>query len=152
MAWWEEIGLGIRVIKAAAAISVDASPGERFFTVAGGLVRLTGLLGYCTVAPGASNNCNFTLDPAEVLGAVTPLCTNLDITASTEGDIITITGDPGVAMVGGHLGMQLMMDAAPAGVVLTPGYIGFIADDALGTFLWVIWYKPIDSGATVTVT
>jgi len=151
MAWWEEIGLGIRVTKDAAALAIDPSPGEPFFTVAGGLVRLTGLLGYCTVAPGAGNNCQFTLDPDAAGGAITVLSLALDITASTAGDILTITGDPGDAMLGGHVARHVMMNSAPGGVVLTPGALGFIADAALGTFRWVIWYKPIDDGATVVV-
>uniref|UniRef100_A0A6H1Z7M5 Uncharacterized protein n=1 Tax=viral metagenome TaxID=1070528 RepID=A0A6H1Z7M5_9ZZZZ len=150
MAWWEELSLGIKVTKDAAAIAIDASPGEPFFTVAGGWVRLTGLLGYCTVAPGA-NNCQFCLAPDAVGAAVTVLSLAFDIDPATEGDLLTITGDPGVAMVGGHVARQQMMAAAPAGVVLSPGVIGFIADAAEGTYRWVLWYKPIDDGATVTV-
>lgn len=151
MAWWDELSLGIKVTKDAAAIAIDASPGEPFFTVAGGYVRLTGLLGYCTVAVGGANNCQFTLEPIAAGGAITVLDAGLDITASTEGDLITITGDPGVAMVAGHVARQQMMAANPAGVILSPGVIGFIADAALGTFRWILWYKPIDDVATITV-
>lgn len=149
MAWWEEIGLGIKVERAAEALAIDASPGAPFFTVAGGLVRLTGLLGYCTAAVGAGNICQFTLDPDAAGGAITVLDANLDITASTEGDIVSITGDPGVNLMGGHVCVQTMMPAAPRGVILEPGVIGFIATSVNGSFRWVLWYKPIDDGATV---
>jgi len=151
MAWWDELSLGIRVTKDAAALAIDATPGEPFFTVAGGWVRLTGLLGYCTVAPALANTCQFTLDPDAAGAATTVLSLVLDINGQTEGDILTITGDPGVAMVGGHVARQQMMPAAPAGVVLSPGVIGFIATAVQGTYRWVIWYKPIDDGASVTV-
>ena len=33
----------------------------------------------------------------------------------------------------------------------TPGVIGFIADAVQGTYRWILWYKPIDDVATVTV-
>ena len=151
MAWWEEIGLGIKVTRDAEALAIDASPGAPFFTVAGGLVRLTGLLGYCTVAVGGAQTVQFALDPDAAGAAVTVLDTGLNITASVEGDIISITGDPGVALMGGHVCVQAMMPASPAGVILAPGVIGFIATAALGTFRWVLWYKPVDDGATVTV-
>lgn len=151
MAWWDELSLGIKVTKDAAAIAIDPSPGEPFFTVAGGYVRLTGLLGYCTVAPALANNCQFTLEPDAAGGAITVLSLALDINGQTEGDLLTITGDPGVAMVGGHVARQQMMAANPAGVILSPGVIGFIADAVEGTYRWILWYKPIDDVATVTV-
>lgn len=151
MAWWEEIGLGIKVTRDAEALAIDPSPGAPFFTVAGGLVRLTGLLGYCTVAVGGGNICQFTLDPDAAGGAVTVLDANLDITACTEGDIISIGGDPGTNLLAGHVCVQQMLPASPAGVILASGVIGFIAAAALGTFRWVLWYKPVDDGATVTV-
>lgn len=148
MAWWDELSLGVRVTRDAEAIALDASPGAPFFTVSG-FVRLTGLLGYCTVAVGAGNACQFCLDPDAAGGAVTVLSTALDITTSTEGDLLTITGDPGVAMVGGHVARQAMMAAAPAGVVLAAGALGFIAAATFGTFRWVLWYKPLEDGATI---
>ncbi|KKL54710.1 hypothetical protein LCGC14_2262700 [marine sediment metagenome] len=150
MAWWEEIGLGIKVERAADALAIDASPGEPFFTVTG-LIRLTGLLGYCTVAVGGANTCQFTLDPDAAGAAVTVLDANLDITASTEGDIISIAGDPGTNLMAGHVCVQQMLPVAPRGVILEAGVIGFIATAALGTFRWVLYYKPVDDGATVTV-
>ena len=151
MAWWDELSLGIRVTKDAAALAIDATPGEPFFTVAGGWVRLTGLLGYCTVAVGGANTCQFTLEPVAVGGAITVLSLALDINGQTEGDLLTITGAPGVAMLGGHVARHQMMAAAPAGVVLSPGVIGFIATAVQGTYRWVLWYKPIDDVARVTV-
>jgi len=150
MAWWEEIGLGIKVERAADALAIDASPGEPFFTVTG-LIRLTGLLGYCTVAVGAGNICQFTLEPTAAGGAITVLDANLDITASTEGDIISIGGDPGTNLLAGHVCVQQMLPAAPRGIILEAGVIGFIATSVNGTFRWVLYYKPIDDGAAVTV-
>lgn len=149
MSWWDEASMGIRVTRGAEALDGTGSPGTPFFTVAGGLVRLTGLIGYCTVAVGGGNICQFTLDPDAVGAAITVLDGNLDLTASTEGDLVSIEGDPGTNLLGGHVPVQIMLGAAPRGIILGPGVIGFISAAALGTFRWVLFYKPINPAATV---
>lgn len=151
MAWWDELDLGIMVERPAAALAIDASPGEPFFTIAGGVVLLTGLIGIITVAPGGAQTLSFELDPDVGAGANTVLCTPTDIVAATLTDIITISGDPGDALINGHLASNLMFEDAPNGVALAPGVLGLVATSALGTVRWVIWYKPVDIGATIVV-
>lgn len=151
MAWWDDLDLGIKVERPAAALAIDPSPGEPFFTIAGGVVLLTGLIGIITVAPAGAQTISFELDPTVGAGADVVLCTPTNITAATLGDVITISGAPGDALINTHLASNLMMEDAPNGIALAPGILGLVATAAIGTVRWVLWYKPADTGATVVV-
>lgn len=151
MAWWDEIDIGIKVERTIDPMVIVASPGDPFFTIAGGMVLLTGLIGIIDVAPGGAQTISFELNPDVVAGADTVLCTPTNITTATLEDIITISGDPTDALINGHLQSNLMFEDAPNGIALAPGVLGFVATAALGQAHWVIWYKPVDDGAVVTV-
>lgn len=151
MAWWDDLDLGIRVDRPAEAIALTATPGDPFFTIADGMVLLTGLIGIVTVAPGAGQILSFELSPTVGAGADVVLCTPTDIATATLADIVTISGDPGDALINGHLQSNPMMEDAPSGVALAPGILGLVATSALGTMRWILWYKPVDVGATVVV-
>jgi hypothetical protein len=140
-------GLGIQVARAADAFVITGSPGDPYFTIAGGMVMITGLVGYITVAPGGANTISFEHNPDVGAGANTVLCTPTDVgTTGVEGDIITIDGLPGSALVCGHRGTNPMFTRA---IAVAPGVIGCVITAALGTVRWVLWYIPIDAGATV---
>ena len=151
MAWWDDLDLGIKVDRPAEAFAIVATPGDPYFTIAGGMVLLTGLIGIITVAPGGAQTLSFELSPTVVAGADVVLCTPTNIVAATLGDVITISGDPGDALINTHLASNLMMEDAPNGVALAPGILGLVATAAVGTARWVLWYKPADTGATVVV-
>jgi len=151
MAWWDDIDLGIKVERATDPIIVVATPGDPFFTIAGGMVVLTGLLGIVDVAPGGACTLSFELNPDVVAGADCVLCTPTDIAAATLDDIVTISGDPTDALINAHLQSNLMFEDAPNGIALAPGVLGLVGVDNRGEIHWVIWYKPIDVGAVVTV-
>lgn len=151
MAWWDGLDLGVMVERPAEALQIVGTPGDPYFTIAGGVVLLTGLIGIVTVAPGGAQTVSFELDPDVVAGADTVLCTPTNITAATLTDIITISGDPGDALINGHLASNLMFEDAPNGVALAPGILGCVATAAIGTIRWVLWYKPVDIGATIVV-
>ncbi|MBA7549595.1 hypothetical protein ES705_42085 [subsurface metagenome] len=151
MAWWDDLDLGIKVDRPAAAMANQATPGTPYFTIAGGVVLLTGLIGIITVAPGGAQTISFELDPTVVAGADVVLCTPTAITTATLGDVITISGAPGDALINGHLASNLMMESAPNGVALAPGVLGLVGTADQGTARWVLWYKPADTGATVVV-
>lgn len=143
-------GLGYKVTRGADALVITVSPGDPYFTVAGGMVLLTGLIGYCTVAVGGANNVNFVLHPDAAGGADTPLSAAVDLTAQTLGDVAVIVGAPGTGLSNGHLQSAVMGLTMGKGLVVSPGVIGCVIDAALGTYRWVLFYLPIDTGAYVT--
>lgn len=151
MAWWDDLDLGIKVERPAEALAIVATPGDPFFTIAGGMVLLTGLIGIVTVAPGGAQTISFELSPDVVAGADVVLCTPTNITTATLTDIITISGDPTDALINAHLQSNLMFEDAPNGIALAPGVLGLVATANLGTLRWIVWYKPVDVGATLVI-
>lgn len=136
-----------QVDRAADAFVITGSPGDPYFTVAGGLILIHGLLGYITVAPGGANTLSFEFNPDAAGGANVVLCTPTDVgTTGTLADLIVITGDPADALVCGHRGINPVMFRPLA---CAPGVIGCVITAALGTARWSLWYEPIDAGATV---
>ncbi len=142
--------LGYQVSRATDAFVITVSPGDPYFTVAGGVVLITALVGYITVTPGgAANTISFELNPDEATGADVVLCTPTDIgTTGVVGDLITITGDPADALICGHRGTNPTFDQGP--IVCSPGVIGCVITAAVGSARWDLWYIPVTNGATVT--
>lgn len=151
MAWWDKVDLGVKVERPAEAVAFVGTPGDPYFTIAGGMVLLTGLIGICTVAPGGALTLSWELDPTDAAGADVVLCTPTVCTTATLTDIITITGDPGDALINGHLQSNPMMEDAPHGVALAPGVLGLVGTAVQGTFRWILWYRPAEVGATVVI-
>ena len=141
--------MGVKVTRAAADV-FDGSQ-KALFTVAGGKVLVTALIGTVSgaaVDAGASNT-SFVTNPTT--GTDAAMCAVLDINADEAGTIYSITGEPGTALQGGSGGGAA---ANVAGFVVPVGTIDLltVADvgtgGALGAF--DIWYVPLDPGATVT--
>jgi len=143
--------LGTKVTRAAA----DVFDGTQttLFTVAGGKVMVTALIGEVTTAAidvGGSNT-SFVTNPT--VGTDAAMCAVLDINADEAGTIYSITGESATALQGGSGGGG---SAAVAGFVVAEGTIDLlsVADvgtgGALGAF--EIWYIALDSGATITST
>lgn len=145
--------LGIQVDRAAEAIAIVVSPGAAYFTVAGGLVLIKALVGVCTVTFGAAaNTLSFVLDPTAATGANTNLTGVTDIgTATVVGDVVAFVGAPATGPTGGHLAAQVLSLTAGVGVACMPGVIGLVATAAAGTMRWILWYIPLDAGATIVV-
>lgn len=141
--------LGRKVSRAAA----DVFDGTQtaLFTVAGGAVWVTALIGTVSGAAidaGASNT-SFVTNPTT--GTDTAMCAVLDINADENGSIYSITGEPGTALQGGSGGGAAGCVAwfyVPVGTIdlLSAADVG--TGGALGAF--DIWYIPADDGATIT--
>uniref|UniRef100_A0A6H1Z8D2 Uncharacterized protein n=1 Tax=viral metagenome TaxID=1070528 RepID=A0A6H1Z8D2_9ZZZZ len=151
MAWWDDLDLGVRVDRPAEILTATATPGDPFFTISGGMVLLTGLIGIITTAPGGAQTISFELNPDVAACADVVLCTPTSIAAATLGDVVTISGDPTDPLINGHLASNLMMEDAPNGVALAPGVLGCVIVNNVGWMRWVLWYKPADTGATVVL-
>jgi hypothetical protein len=140
---------GQQVQKATGVVANGETP---LFTIAGGKVLITGLLGFVTVAIGSTaSNAKLVFDPTAA-GTDFDLCTATAITSDAVEQQYTIAGNMesvGAVLVNGAVG-QCNPFFAKA-VSLTPGQIhqNLSADPVGGEITWRVWYLPIDTGASV---
>lgn len=139
--------LGLRVDRAAATL--PATTATAYFTVAGGTVLITGLVGeVTTVVQTQANDTKWTANPTT--GTSVDMCAALDISADEAGCLYGITGTPANAMVGTNAGLTTMM---ATGIVVNIGTLDFTcAATNTGATKWSLWYVPLELGATVVST
>lgn len=149
------IALGARVTKAAFTLPQTAS--TAMFTVTGGKVAITSLVGTVTTALGATaTNLNVTYTPTS--GANGDLAAATVCTSDIVGTLYTITGVAADLMsaqkVGGTEVPSHVYAPTPTfltgSLVVTPGQL-FLKSSAnnTGATSWVLTYVAIDDGAAV---
>jgi hypothetical protein len=140
---------GQKVTKATGVLANGETP---LFTIAGGKVVITGILGFVTVAVGATvSNAKLVFDPTAA-GTDFDLCTATAITSDAVEQQYTIAGtveSVGALLVAGAVGQCNPFFTDP--LSLTPGQIhqNLSADPVGGQITWCAWYLPLDTGATV---
>ncbi len=136
---------GVRVAKATASLPQNGT--STLFTVAGGNVVLTGIVGEVTTQVETKTN-NAKLISTPTTGSAVDMCATLDITALETGAFLTITGTPANNMVKANAG-SIALTATP--VIVAPGTIGLNTDTtATGASKWWMWYVPLEDGASVS--
>lgn len=137
---------GIRVDKASATLPQTAT--QALFTVAGGRVIITALIGeVTTVVPAVANATKLVFNPTAA-GADQDMCATLDITGDAEGELYTISGTVGDAMRSDLLiGNPVLQNA----LLVSEGSIGLntAGNSVTGATAWTIVYVPLDDGAYV---
>lgn len=162
--WIRELWLGRKQLgqKAENTVALPATTGNvNLFTVAGGRVLLTSLLGQVTVAPAGGG------PPADLLtflehtpttgvALVTPLCAALDILGDIIDTIYTITGGVGAPMVADAGVGVLPPSFGTNQLILQPGVVNLDMTEGVGgdgtvvgTIRWTVHYIPIDVGAVI---
>lgn len=142
--------MGTLLSRPAANMPPAATP-LKLFTVAGGRVLLTMIIGeVTTVIQTQANATKLTFDP-DAAGATQDLCAGLDITADAVGTIYTISG----------LATDAMRDNLNYGrgglltspLILKPGGIFLVcaATTTTGQTKWDAWYQQLDPGAFMLV-
>ncbi|MBH1939079.1 hypothetical protein I5Q34_33290 [Streptomyces sp. AV19] len=137
------VNFGTKVDKAAATVPQNAL--SALFTVSGGRVVVTGIVGEVTTVIGGTT-------PSAKLVANPTTGADSDITTAT-----AITGDAvgnlyGVSTVGGALGVLESVAPMPQEpFVLKAGTLDLhvSAADATGAIKWSLFYVPLDDGASV---
>ncbi|MCR4332277.1 MAG: hypothetical protein NUV34_06175 [Sulfuricaulis sp.] len=147
--WIKEVWEGKRQlgenVERATAIPATAS----LFTIAGGKIMLTAIVGTITASLDA-NATAVKLVATPTVGTATDMCTAVNIASYVIGDLISITGTVGDAL----------LPAATAGVIramVTPLIVqaGTIDMDlgaggqVTGRIRWTLKYIPLDAGASV---
>ena len=140
---------GQRIQKATGLLANGETP---LFTIAGGKVLVTGILGFVTVVVGSTaSNAKLVFDPTAA-GTDFDLCTATAITSDAVEQQYTIAGDvetPGALLVAGAVGQCNPFFNKP--LSLTPGQLhqNLSAAPVGGEITWRLWYFPIDDGASV---
>lgn len=130
--------------------TVPQTTEQAIFYIIGGKVLLTSIVGEITVEPGAALNVKLLLDPTATTAGEGDLCATVDINTCTVGDLLSITGKPGTAMLVAHKGAVQTMDMK--GVALQVGTLEFDSDaSTTGAVKWTLTYVPIDDGAEMIV-
>ena len=136
---------GMKTERATAALPQTAA--GALFTVTGGRLLLTGIIGeVTTVIQTQADNTKLTFDPTDA-GATQDLCAVLDITADAVGTMYSITGTPATAMQDGLNFLSPNKVLAQA-VILKPGSILLdCAASNTGAVKWTAFWVPIDATA-----
>ncbi|MFJ3923018.1 hypothetical protein [Streptomyces sp. NPDC090022] len=137
---------GTKVDKATAAL--PASTTGSLFTVTGGRVLVTSIVGRVTTSIQAQANAIKLVATPSGSGAVNDLSGTVESNGLAAGGLLSITGLAGDAMVkstGG--GVSTLRNP----VIVAAGAIGLnTAATNTGSVEWSLTYVPLDDGATVT--
>ncbi|MCG6493434.1 hypothetical protein [Kitasatospora sp. A2-31] len=139
--------VGTKVDRATAALPQTAQ--AAIFTVAGGRVLVTGLVGEVTTVMGATaTTLKVTSNPTT--GTDVDLTSTTAVTSKEVGSLITLPSASGSALVvkNGGGGGQL---PAHNPYVVPIGTIDLVTDASdTGSVKWSLTYIPLDNGASVT--
>lgn len=150
---WTMSGLGLRINTVAAADVPGAwTP---MFTVAGGMIAVTGFVGVRTVAQGGGAS------TIQFRHSVGPTVVDNGLAAITNDPINTIysiTGDPGDPVQVGFgtwaswSAKQVLTSASYGATVFGycgPGTLDYFMVASTGSCRWILTYVPLDDAATV---
>lgn len=142
--------LGVRVERA--TDTLPQSTDEAIFTVSGGRVLITSLVGEVTTVIGAGTTPDLKIkyNPTAA-GSDFDLCTAVSIASDAVGQMYYIAGSvasPGALLVGGAVGQANPVFTAP--LMLSEGDIEIDMDESVtGSVAWTLTYIPLDDGASV---
>lgn len=139
--------LGAKVAGAAKTVPQNAT--QTIFTVSGGRVWVTSLVGVVTtVIAGTTPALKLIATPTT--GSAVDMCASLTITGTEVGTLFSLPGLPATALYG-----TINKSGAAAGAlqpqVVAIGTIGanVSAADATGAIQWTLTYVPLDDGGVV---
>ena len=147
-----DIMLGCRVDRAASVLPQHGGADDvTYFTISTGKILMTMLVGEVTVDIDGANQIVITHNPTD--GATAVLNTQLDVNSCVKGDVITITGALGDAMIPATAAGSVIASTYK-GVILTPGVISFNSSgtSTTGRWKWSLFYVPMDNGAYVVAS
>lgn len=137
-----KVVLGQRVDRATDNITT----GENLFTIAGGRVLVTQIVGeVTTIIENKTVNFKLTSDPTT--GTTNDMCANVDLDTAEAGSLLSITGLASDAMIKGSSGSVSGM-ARPM-IVAVGNIEATVGATHTGSIKWSLWYVPLDEGAYV---
>lgn len=145
--WLGERALGRTVERATAVI---ANGNTNIFTVAGGRVLVTQIVGEVTIVfQGIALTVR--LQSVPTAGTTRDICLGTDIQSFAVGDLVGITGIPTDALIPAAGVSSGTIPAQTQSVVVKSGVIRIVAATAgnTGSMRWTLKYVALDAGATV---
>lgn len=142
------ITMGVKVENSAGK-TLPANATSTIFTVSGGRVLVTSLVGIVTTVVGGTTPAA-KLIATPTVGTANDLCTTGTVTGDEVGTMYSLPGPVGSALnISGSGSGGVTGQTAP--VVVNAGTIGIncSAADATGAVKWALTYIPLDSGASV---
>ena len=138
-----ELALGVKVERATDNITT----GEDLFTISGGRVMVTAIVGEVTTIM-ETKTINFKLVADPTTGTSTDICANLDLSADEAGTLYTVAGNSSsTAMQRGESGS---VPAQTSPFIVAAGAIeATVGATHTGSIKWMLFYIPIDDGASV---
>lgn len=145
---------GIQIVKAAQLLPQTAT--ATLYTVAGGAVLVTGLIGVVTTVFPASDPV-LSLGTAPTVGTAqtSGIATTTVLTSAEAGTLVTVADSAGLPT-----GLVVMATAAKAGSVVFPANKPFVVSagtitwttgaSKTGAMKWYLTYLPLDDGASVS--
>lgn len=141
-----------RSVERATALPPQGTTGN-IFSITGGKVRVTSIVGEVTTLIGAVANATKLIHDPTGVGANVDLCATLDINAKAVGVLLSIVGVLATAMKATTLWMVVPADNIPyPGLILGPGAIvlSCAGSSVTGAIKWTLTYEPIDAAGVVT--
>ncbi len=135
--------LGSRVEKATGTLAAATSA---LFTVSGGKVLVTSIVGEVTTAITVANSYKLQHNPTT--GTTKDLCAATDIgtTDTPAGNLLGFQGLTGDSILTGPGAVPTLKQP----LVLTAGSVEQVSAGTDGAITWVLTYVPLDDGASVT--
>ena len=128
-----------------AAATLPQGTNSPIFTIAGGRVILTTLVGQVTVVLGAVGNMKLIATPT--VGAAQDMCAVVAAGTLAAGTLLGITGAVGDAMVAQN---GVMKGISYQGIIVDVGTINLsLSASSTGSVKWDLTYVPLDTGATI---
>jgi hypothetical protein len=134
------INFGSRVQKSTGTLAATTVP---LFTIAGGLVAVTSIIGRVTTAVTVANSYKLQHNPTA--GTTVDLCAATDIgtTDTVLGEILVVNGAKATGLTVGAL-------AAPNyPILMDVGQIEHVSAGTDGVILWALTYVALENGASV---
>lgn len=141
--------LGNKVEEPAAVLPATAT--AHLFTVSGGRVVVTGLVGQCTtVCTSTATTVSVGHTPLTGTASTTALATATAVTSAEVGSLVSLPITKGALLVNVLAGGAAQAPGS-GGYVVPPGTIDITTSATnTGAFKWTLTYIPLDNGATVT--
>ena len=135
------INFGRSVTKATGTLTVATLP---LFTIAGGLVAVTSLIGRVTTTISTAGTTTLVHNPTTGTTVDLVASTDLGTTDTVAGEILVVDGLKTSTFVIGALGMQKWP------IIMETGQIEQVTGTgANGAITWALTYIPLDNGASV---
>jgi hypothetical protein len=133
---------GLRVEKSTGTLAATTIP---LFTVAGGKVIVTSIVGEVTTAITVANSYKLQHNPTTGTTKDLVAATDIGTTDTPAGNLLGFQGLTGDSILTGPGAVPTLKQP----VVLTAGVIESVSAGTDGVILWVVTYVPLDDGASI---